>query len=285
MQIKLNIGGIGFWIQYQGEMEIRGTLRKYVSEIKKDVEVLIVSKQGITVPDLICRGEDLFCRFYGEQDHMQIEAKGRDGEPSAMIFCEEEMRLIRCEIYPQMQNVQQSLNGVISLLPMRQILYCFQAFILHSSRIEVDGKAILFSGSSGVGKTTQARLWKKYRNAPHLCNDRTIIREENGQWNTYGYYEDGSEPIADNKCLPLGAIVLLKQDTKNCIYRVHVKESLRVLMEQIFLDHWDLTMINHTLERVMHMLDEIPVYCLHCMPDKTAVSCLEGKLLEEGVMK
>ena len=44
MQIKLNIGGIGFWIQYQGEMEIRGTFRKYVSEIKKDVEVLIVSK-------------------------------------------------------------------------------------------------------------------------------------------------------------------------------------------------------------------------------------------------
>ena len=32
---------------------------------------------------------------------------------------------------------------------------------LHSSAIELDGKAYLFSGPSGVGKSTHTRLWRE----------------------------------------------------------------------------------------------------------------------------
>lgn len=33
-------------------------------------------------------------------------------------------------------------------------------FYLHSSAVELDGRAYLFSGKSGVGKSTHTRLWQ-----------------------------------------------------------------------------------------------------------------------------
>ena len=34
-------------------------------------------------------------------------------------------------------------------------------FYLHSSAVELDGRAYLFSGKSGVGKSTHTRLWQQ----------------------------------------------------------------------------------------------------------------------------
>ena len=48
---------------------------------------------------------------------------------------------------------------------MKKILLKYNGIILHSSFINFENKAILFSAPSGTGKSTQADLWKKYKNA------------------------------------------------------------------------------------------------------------------------
>lgn len=285
MQIKLGIGGIGIQIYCQEELEIRGTLKQYIEELEEGIRIDIANEQKIAVPELPYRGENLFCRYYGENDRLQVEVKGALGTPSAMVFCENQMRNIRYELYSQSQKEFRTLNGIISFLPMLQILQTYDAFLFHSSRIEMDGKAILFTGPSGIGKTTQAVLWKNLEGARHLCNDRTILRLTNERWVTYGYFEDGSEPIADHKCLPLGAIVILKQDIQNKVFKENGKEAFKNLLEQIFVEKWDYVMINHVLELVTRLLKEIPIFYLSCLPDKTAVECLKEELKMEGVIK
>ena len=47
------------------------------------------------------------------------------------------------------------------------------AMVLHCSVLKVKSGVILFSGPSGIGKSTQAGLWTKYRKARVINGDRT----------------------------------------------------------------------------------------------------------------
>lgn len=284
MQIKLNIAGIGFCVKHTDDLIIRGGLKKYISEIEEEIQISIVSKLKTAVPQFEYKGEDMFCRYYGENDTLQIEFKGAHNSPSAVLFCENGMRSIRCEVYEQMQGSLKALDGLLSLLPMRQILYRFDAFIFHSSRIEVDGKAVLFTGPSGIGKTTQALLWKRYESACHLSNDRTILRKEKGAWKTYGYFEDGSEPIASNKCIIPGAIVVLGQAMEDRIFRLRGKDAFKALIEQVFFDRWDCEMFACITNMLLDLIENIPVYYLGCTQNRSAVECLKNELSKEGVI-
>lgn len=54
-------------------------------------------------------------------------------------------------------------RNILDAICMEQILNEKSTFILHSSYINFNGKAILFSAPSGAGKSTQADLWEKIR--------------------------------------------------------------------------------------------------------------------------
>ena len=52
-------------------------------------------------------------------------------------------------------------------------------FALHSASILYKGKAWLFSGHSGMGKSTHTALWHKYFQTPYLNGDLNLIGFEN----------------------------------------------------------------------------------------------------------
>ena len=285
MQVKLNIGGIGIGVNCVEHYEISEILTGFMDDdLPKDVEIDIVFESQEKKSQLPMIGEDLFCRYHGQGKEMEIELKGSNQMASGMIFCDKEMKRLKVELYQQMQSGKKVLDRLLALLPIRRILSVHQAFLMHSSRIEVNGKAILFSGPSGIGKTTQALLWAKYEKAPYLCNDRCILRYQDQQWNTYGYFQDGSAPIADNRCLPLGAIVFLKQGTENIVKKTEGKEALKRIMGQAFMDSWDASMITDILGGAMSLIQDIPIYTLQCLPEYSAVECLKEKLEKEVKM-
>ena len=49
------------------------------------------------------------------------------------------------------------------------------------------GKAIAFSGPSGVGKSTQAEIWKQCFQADILNGDRALLRKADQGWKAYGF--------------------------------------------------------------------------------------------------
>lgn len=51
------------------------------------------------------------------------------------------------------------------------------AMVLHCSVLKVKSGVILFSGPSGIGKSTQAGLWTKYRKARVINGDRTLLKK------------------------------------------------------------------------------------------------------------
>lgn len=57
-----------------------------------------------------------------------------------------------------------------------------EAIAIHSSTIECEGRAVLFLGESGTGKSTHTRLWQEHIPGARLLNDDSpIIRMYQGQ--------------------------------------------------------------------------------------------------------
>ena len=52
-----------------------------------------------------------------------------------------------------------SADKILQLFPMRKLLFEKRVFLLHASQAVLEGKGILFTGDSGVGKTTRPDSW------------------------------------------------------------------------------------------------------------------------------
>ena len=57
---------------------------------------------------------------------------------------------------------------------------------LHAALVEKDGYGVVFLGPSGMGKSTQAKLWVEHQGADFIIGDRPGLRRIDGQWIGFG---------------------------------------------------------------------------------------------------
>ena len=264
---------------------LEGTEAFRCEERTPDVIVDVIAADVLPpVPGVPCGDDEIF-RYYRDGKYYYEEAKlGKDGAVSRAVYTPDFSHVSLYVNEGAFPNVVRTADKVLQLLPMRQMLTHYQAVLLHSSKIAVCGKAVLFTAPSQTGKTTQARLWNRYENAEILGNDRTILRKISNEFYTYGYPVDGSSPIYRNERLALGAIVVLRQGTENHIQRLPVPQALKRLMEQTAMDAWNPVERISIQQLWLDVLEEYPVYQLTCMPDREAVVCLKQQLEKDEVI-
>lgn len=153
------------------------------------------------------------------------------------------------------------------------------ALILHSAYMCRKGKAVLFSAPSGIGKSTQAGLWERYRGTRTINGDRSLLLQKPDGWYAAGWPICGSSEICNNEAFPLEAIVMLSQSPQNRIRRLRGAEAFRELFPQITVNAWNREFQTKAMDCLEQLLSEIPVYHLACNISEDAVCCLE-KCLE-----
>ena len=154
------------------------------------------------------------------------------------------------------------------------------ACVLHASYVDIGGEAILFTGPSGIGKSTQAELWTRYAGAQVINGDRAVLRKQQGRWHVFGYPACGTSGICVNRTLPLKAIVVLSQASENLVQRLSAVEKVRALVSATELYPWDHEEINMALNIAQNLSSEIPILKLCCRPDQEAVKILKDYLEE-----
>ena len=107
----------------------------------------------------------------------------------------------------------------------------YNAMLIHSSAIEYNGKAYLFSADSGVGKSTHTSLWRKaFGNDVKMINDdKPVVRIFDGKAVAYGTPFDGGSGIANNISAPLGAVVFIERGENNSIRKAKTPEIIKKL--------------------------------------------------------
>lgn len=147
----------------------------------------------------------------------------------------------------------------------------FGGLMLHASAVALEGRAYLFSGPCGRGKSTHTRLWQSVfgERAQVFNDDKPALRRLDGRWYAYGTPWCGKDGINLNQKWPLGGICFLEQAQENRIRRLSAAEALPLVLAQTTyrLQPQSMELLLASLDK---LLREVPVFLLENRPDDAA---------------
>lgn len=152
------------------------------------------------------------------------------------------------------------------------LIVSFSGLMLHASAVELGGKAYLFSGPCGMGKSTHTKIWQQtFGSAAQVFNDdKPALRRLEGKWYAYGTPWCGKEGIHQNKKVPLAGICFLKQAPENKIRQLAPAESIRRIMPQTRCKFSQVENLDLMLQLVEQLTLEIPIFELENRPEPAA---------------
>jgi hypothetical protein len=140
-------------------------------------------------------------------------------------------------------------------------------FLLHAATVVHDGRAYLFTGKSGAGKSTVASL------APEgsvLTDELSLVRREDGVWRAYGTPFWGEFRAGDsNTSAPIAGIFQLVQAEENRVTPLRPVEFLRAMIGNVLFFSRQPGDSQRLLDIVSHAAQELRGYSLEFRKDRS----------------
>ena len=143
---------------------------------------------------------------------------------------------------------------------------------VHSSAIVCNGRAVLFLGESGTGKSTHTRLWRENIDGAVLLNDDSpFIGFVDGRATAFGAPWSGKTPCYKQEQYPIAAIVRLSQAPHNAIRPLRSVHAIGALLPSLTPAFgYDDELQDRMLTTLSKIISQVPVYHLECLPDAAA---------------
>lgn len=207
--------------------------------------------------------------------HIYPTLGDEDGCQVACLFCPDGHHTIyypasRWEEYSKIWNCTHLIQG-------ERLLLQHDAFLLHSSLVQIHGKTVLFSGPSGAGKSTQAQLWNTHLGAEILNGDRTVVMKKADGFYGGGSIWSGTSHIYRPEQAPIAGIFLVNQAPENRIQRLGF-DAFKPLFTQTIVNSWDSSFMEKITELFAQLLEEVPIYRLYCRKDQAAAELAHATL-------
>ena len=279
------LGGVTICIDRTGEMMQNLVFHPFMQELgQPDITVALDERQDLVWPT----GEPLFSNFAfsiypdGEGGYLRLYHDHKEGDrPYAIGRIAPDGRSETVDYLADSAEFFSETQNTFSHIALEELLLHRDRIILHASFIASELGGILFSGPSGVGKSTQAALWERFEGARQINGDRPILGREDDRWIAYGSPYAGSSRCHVNESCPVRAIVLLEQGAENRLTRLTVGQAFHRLFAQTTVNSWNPWFVERVCDLVSHLAASVPVYCLSCTPDRRAVETLKTALKGE----
>src|SRR5208337_3747318 len=139
-------------------------------------------------------------------------------------------------------------------------------FLLHSASAIRNGKAFLFAGVSGAGKTTISRLAPP--DATLLTDEISYVRKQDGGYVAFGTPFTGElAKLGENTSAPVAALYLLAQGPENRIEPVAVADAGRELLSNMLFFAEDQELVHGAFQAACDFVRSVPVRRLTFIPD------------------
>ena len=143
--------------------------------------------------------------------------------------------------------------------------------LIHASLVRQNGYGYPFIAKSGTGKSTQVSLWLRHIPGCDLMNDdNPIIRLIDGEPYIFGGPWSGKTPCYRNVKAKLGAITRIDRAEENSIEKLPPVEAFASFLPSCSTMKWDEDIFERICDTVTRIIEQTPIYTLHCLPNKEA---------------
>jgi hypothetical protein len=140
-------------------------------------------------------------------------------------------------------------------------------FLVHAASAIRGGKAFLFSGVSGAGKTTISRLAPP--DVTLLTDEISYVRREGEQYVACGTPFAGElARLGENQSAPLSTLFFLEKGPENRIDPVPPAEALQKLMRNILFFADDPALVELVFQSAFQFASVVPIQRLTFVPDQ-----------------
>ena len=140
-------------------------------------------------------------------------------------------------------------------------------FLVHAASAIRGGKAFLFAGVSGAGKTTISRLAPP--DAKLLTDEISYVRREGNRYLACGTPFAGElARVGENRSAPLSALFLLEKGLQNSIEPVGAVEAVQRLLRNILFFADDPELVELVFQSACEFASLVPIRRLVFVPDQ-----------------
>ena len=141
----------------------------------------------------------------------------------------------------------------------------YDVLFFHASAVALDGEAYLFTGPSGIGKSTHARMWREAfgKEVVMINDDKPLLRFRPDGVYAYGTPWDGKHHLNTDIRLKIKGICLLEQAESNRLQKISFAEAHdRILSQSFHAEQWEQRQKAGNMINLL--LNQVPVYRLEC---------------------
>ncbi len=275
----LSMAGMRMVLRTPEAINISKGLRPFLCEPQSALDCCIEVQQSSVLPPMSKNGVWYGLEYYDSNETMRcvFHYITREAAPFAVTQQFANGNII-ITVRPEYQSYFSGSSGIFNRIGTESMLLQHNGLLLHASLIQYAGKAIVFSGPSGVGKSTQAEIWKQCFQADIINGDRAILRKMDQGWIAAGSPYAGSSGIYRNISAPLAAIVVLKQAKENRLQKLTAMEAFRYIYPELSNHNWEKEFTGKVTDLALELLTTIPTYLLECLPEEGAAFLLKKGL-------
>jgi hypothetical protein len=139
-------------------------------------------------------------------------------------------------------------------------------FLMHSASAIRNGKAFLFAGVSGAGKTTISRLAPP--DVTLLTDEISYVRKQDSAYVAFGTPFTGElAKVGENVSAPLAVLYLLAQGPENRIDPVDAAEAARSFLANVLFFAKEEELVQSVFRSAFEFVSRVPVFRLTFVPD------------------
>jgi hypothetical protein len=190
-------------------------------------------------------------------------------------FTAGEVELYRPHFDEQPNAVAHPLQYPLDELVMIHVLSQGKGVEVHGCGLrDAAGRAYLFVGQSGAGKSTMARLWTSRPGVTLLSDERVVLRTDRERIAVYGTPWHGDAQLASPLSGELAAIFFLNRGATNTMAPAGGLRAAANLLACSFLPFHSPQAVDNTMMAVEQVTRATPCYDLWFVPDVSVVELL-----------
>ena len=230
--------------------KLRERYRQFLSDAQPELEANIQVSGRLRPHALLERGT----QFHG--DCVQFTAPGFQGKIDPTLNTAH----LQLSSATPIEDIDYFIRVIYAVLAFKA-----GGFLFHSAGIVREGRAILFFGHSGSGKTTITRLSTSYQT---LNDDLLVILPVGDVWIVHGTpFWNPTQSPPSNQHAPLAGLFRLVQDKEVYLKEMSQSQALAELAGSVPVISLSNKHLPTLLTRLNTLANDTPIYHLHFLPD------------------